>query len=67
MRSKPKRRREIIADLTQGSIMAWGHANLLGCYDFRELTSSKNDDEFTDNDVMTFRMKETVTASELLV
>jgi TnpA family transposase len=55
MRSDKERQQEILANLIQGSIMAWGHVNLLGLYDFRDLTSA-NDSEFSANDVMEFRV-----------
>lgn len=55
MRSDPERQLDILANITQGSIIAWGHANLLGLYDFRDLTS-KNDDEFSGKKVMEFRL-----------
>ena len=57
MRSDSERQIEILLNITQGSIIAWGHANLLGLYDFRDLTS-KNDDEFSDKEVMEFRLSE---------
>ena len=45
----------LLENLSEGSIMAWAHVNLLGLYDFRDLTSV-NDSEFSANDVMEFRI-----------
>ena len=39
----------------QSSILAWGHANLLGLYDFRYL-HSKNDDDISSQEVMEFQL-----------
>lgn len=55
MRSNEERQQEILTNLIQGSIMAWGHVNLLGLYDFRDL-NSVNDNEFNANDVIEFKI-----------
>lgn len=55
MRSDEERQQEILDNLKQSSILAWGHANLLGLYDFRNL-SSQNDDDFTSKEVMEFKL-----------
>ena len=43
--------------LIQSSILAWGHANLLGLYDFRDL-EAKNDDGISSQQVMEFKLAE---------
>ena len=55
MRSNKDRQQEILANLIQGSIIAWGHVNLLGLYDFRDLNGA-NDNEFNPNDVIEFKI-----------
>jgi TnpA family transposase len=64
MRSDHKRQIEILENLTQGSIMAWGHVNLLGLYDFRDLTSS-NSDEFSSEDIIDFKIADTTKTEEI--
>ena len=55
MRSNKDRQQEILANLIQGSIIAWGHVNLLGLYDFRDLNGA-NDNEFNPNDFIEFKI-----------
>jgi hypothetical protein len=55
IRSNEARQIEILENLKQGSILAWGHANLLGLYDFRDL-HSKNDDDISGQQIMEFSL-----------
>ena len=57
MRTESSKQVEILANVTNGSILAWAHANLLGVYDFRDLRS-KNNNEFTRSEVMNFKVTE---------
>lgn len=45
---------EILANILCGSILAWGHANLLGTYDFRNLIS-RNDDDISVAEVIEYK------------
>lgn len=54
IRADEARRVEILANILNGSILAWGHANLLGTYDFRNLMS-KNDDDISFTEVLEYK------------
>jgi TnpA family transposase len=55
MRSDSTRQQKILDNIKQSSIIAWGHVNLLGLYDFRGLVG-RNDDEFSDREVLEFKL-----------
>ena len=44
IRSDNARQKAILDNILSGSIIAWGHANLLGTYDFRNLVSQNDGD-----------------------
>lgn len=55
MRSDKIRQTDIINNILNGSVLAWGHVNLLGTYDFRNLVS-QNDEDISITEVIEYKV-----------
>ena len=55
IRTDEDKRAELLAHITNGSILTWAHVNMLGTYDLRHLLSHNDAQYVTNDEVLSFQ------------